>query len=167
LEKQLKIAASAVLIGSILLVAMIAYQSSLFAGRVVPGLDFEEIDKGSYCGIKSRVDYVISDNASWNTLWTDLHNISTGHPDLPFVNFSREVVIAVFIGEFSTGGYSATISRIDFTLFGTAVYVDEVHPGAGCGVTMALTQPYHIVKAEINAAVSVQFVYDLITHDCP
>ncbi len=40
MERELKITASAVLIGSILLVAFIAYQSSLSAGKVIPSVFF-------------------------------------------------------------------------------------------------------------------------------
>jgi hypothetical protein len=166
MEKTTKIAGSAVLIISILVVALSAVQSGLLAGNVLPDLYFEEIDQGYYCGIKARTEFVIEDNESWGVLWEDLHNISTGFPNLPTVNFSREVVIAVFIGGFPTGGYSATITRIDINLTGPVVYVDEVHPGEGCGVTMAFTQPYHIVRVELTSPQPVDFVYNVIITNC-
>ncbi|MHA1963753.1 MAG: protease complex subunit PrcB family protein [Candidatus Thorarchaeota archaeon] len=166
MEREAKIAGSAVLIGSILIVALIAVQSGLLAGNVLPDLYFEEIDQGFYCGITARTEFVIEDNESWSALWTDLHNISTGYPDLPTVNFSQEVIIAVFIGGFPTGGYSANITRIDINLTGLIVYVDEVHPGEGCGVTMAFTQPYHIVRVELASPQPVDFVYNVIITNC-
>ncbi len=165
LERNLKVIAGAVFLVSILFVSGILLQT-IREPKVLPTVFFEEIDQGYYCGIKVRIEYVIDDNESWGSLWEDIHNTSTGYPDLPFVNFSKQVIIAVFIGEFPTGGYSATIKRIEATFAGLKVHVDEVHPGEGCGVTMAFTQPYHIVIAEIDSSRSIEFIYYLIIQPC-
>lgn len=134
--------------------------------RVQPGLYYEEIDQGFYCGIITRSEYVIDDNETWNILWTNIHNISIETPVLPYVNFSKEVVIAVFLGDLPTGGYSVDIKRIEVTTFGWIIHVDETHPGEGCGVTMAVTQPYHIVKANTTAPMQAEFTYNVIIDNC-
>lgn len=167
MERAIKIGSSAVLIGSILVVALIAFQSGFLAGKVLPSLYFEEIEQGYYCGIKARVNYVIDDLETWETLWTDIHNTSTGTPELPYVNFTSEVIIAAFLGEFATGGFVANITRIAVSGNGITVYIREQHPGDNCGLTMALTQPYNIVKASVESVQSVEFVYNLVIHNCP
>ncbi len=155
--------------GALVIVALVALAS--FVLLIIPGLGasipFETIDKGYYCGIDERLTLAISDNETWNELWTDLHNRSSSVPDLPAVNFSSEVVIAVFQGTRATGGYDTTISRIVMAVDGINVYIDEGHPGPNCGTTQALTQPYHIVKIQLqdqNAA--FHFHHNVTTYTC-
>lgn len=167
MESSIKKVAIVTVLCSLLVISVMGLRIWSGSNRVLPGLSFEEIDQGYYCGITTRAEFVIEDNESWSDLWTDLHSTSTGYPDLPTVNFSREVVIAVFIGDFPTGGYSATITRIAFNLAGPVVYVDEVHPGEGCGETMAISQPYHIVRVELTSTQSVDFIYNVIVTNCP
>ncbi|MFW9976444.1 MAG: protease complex subunit PrcB family protein [Candidatus Thorarchaeota archaeon] len=158
-----KVIAGAILLCTLIVGSVIVLQFS-FAPSSIP---FEEIEQGYYCGIKNRINYVINDLESWETLWTDMNNISTGVPDLPFVNFTYEVVFAVFIGEFATGGYIAEITHITASGNRLTVHIKEQHPGEGCGVTMAFSQPYHIVKASMNSTLSVEFEYSLVIHNCP
>ena len=167
MERSIKIAAGATIVCSLLVVSLIALQMWDSSTRVLPTLAFEEIEQGLSCGIRARINYVIDDLETWETLWTDLYNISTVVPDLPYVNFTSEVLFAVFLGEFVTGGYVAEITRIAASLNGLTVYVREQHPGAGCLVTMSPTQPYHIVKASVASMLSVEFVYNLVVHNCP
>ena len=165
MEQNLKMVAIAVVLVSIISVSYLGFQNAMNP-RVLPTVHYEEVDQGYYCGIREKVEYVIDNNESWGILWTEMHNISTSTPHLPSVDFQNEVVIAVFIGEFSTGGYSANIKRIEYTTGGYIVHVDEIHPGEGCGLTMALTQPYHIVKANLTITHQVEFVYTIVIDDC-
>jgi hypothetical protein len=138
--------------GAIVIIASLAIAS--FYLFLVPGMDtivgiaipFEEIDSKGGGGITERVEYLISDNETWNSLWNDLHATRSSVPPLPIVNFSAEMVIAVFQGERPTGGYVTTITRIIQTTTSFEVFVDEEHPGPGSIVTMAFTQPHHIVR---------------------
>ena len=156
----------AVVLISVLFVSFIALQYAIYP-KVLPSIHFEEIEQGGTSGIRTSINYVIDDMETWETLWTDLNNISTSVPDLPYVNFTSEVVFAVFLGEFATGGYVAEITRIEPTINGLVVHIRETHPGASCMVTMAITQPYHIVKASNISIQSIEFVYNLVIHNCP
>ena len=162
---------SMVIKGTVTFAVILLVGSILFVEVGIPQLPvplpFEEIEQGFYCGLRARVNYVITDNDTWNTLWMNMNNISTGYPDLPFVNFTNEAVIAVFLGEFSTGGYVAEITDIIESGDKTTVNIREQHPGAGCGVTMAFTQPYHIVKVLVDLSQPVEFVYTQVIYDCP
>lgn len=166
MERALRRTGIVVLLVSILFVSSIALQSMLYP-KVLPSLYFEEIDQGGTCGIQSRINYVIDDLETWETLWTDIHNISTSTPELPYVNFTKEIVIAVFLGEFATGGYVAEITRITPSLTGLTVHIMETHPGASCIVTMSITHPYYIVKASTISTQSVEFAYNVVIHNCP
>ncbi|MGY5853399.1 MAG: protease complex subunit PrcB family protein [Candidatus Thorarchaeota archaeon] len=167
MESSIKKVAIVTVLCSLLVVSVIGLRGWSYGNRVLPSLYFEEIEQGCYCGIKTRAEYVIENNESWGLLWTDLHNISTGVPNLPSVNFTIEVVFAVFLGEFNTGGYTAEITRIAPIANRLTIYIRETHPGAGCGTTQALTQPYHIVKANVTSWQSFAFDYTLVIQNCP
>lgn len=166
MERNLRRASIVVILVSVLFVASIAIQSGLYP-KILPTLSFEEIDKGAASGIHNRINYVIDDLETWETLWTDMHNISTSTPELPNVNFTEEIIIAVFLGEYATAGYVAEITRIVPSLNGITVYVREEHPGSSCFVAMVFTYPYHIVKASVASSQHFVFEYDIVIRECP
>ena len=145
---------------------MIALPYVLFP-KVEPSISFDEVDTGGYSGIGIRINYVIDDLETWETLWNDIHNTSTVTPETPYVNFTSEVIIAVFLGEFATGGYVAQITRISVSTTGLIVHIREEHPGPGCIVTMSTTRPYLIVKAAIDPTQSIEFEYEIVIRNCP
>jgi hypothetical protein len=65
---------------------------------------------------------------------------------LPVVNFSKEIVAAVFLGSRPTGGFNVEIlsTRVE----GDALIVEygERRPGRGDIVSQVLTSPFHIVR---------------------
>ena len=131
---------------------------------LVDSIPFEIVEQGGSCGILARVEYIITDEQEWETLWIDMHNRRSRVPDLPPVNFTTDTIIAVFQGERVTGGFRITINRIVFNETNFVAYVDERHPGPGEIVTFSLTQPYHIVKISgYPQDLPVEFVYNIIT----
>lgn len=108
-------------------------------------VSFETISKGFNSGHIEKKHYVIENEAEWKNLWGKTNSISIPQPELPEVDFNKEMVIAVFQGEKSTGGYSIEIVNIveDSKI---TVFYKEFSPEPGDFVTQALTQPYHIVK---------------------
>lgn len=162
MDKKFKFIAGAVLLCTMIVGSVIIIQ----IGMLAPTIPFEEIGRGWECSIETRVNYVIEDLDTWNTLWTNMWIWGTYLPELPFVNFTSEVVFAVFLGEFYTGGYSAKITRITLSEDGLEVHIREVHPNPHCGVTMAFTYPYCIVKAAVKPVPSVSFEYNLVISNC-
>jgi hypothetical protein len=133
------------------------------------GIDvpFEEIDKWWISGYESRDNLTIRDDETWETLWTEMESIHSHPADLPKINFTREMIIAVFQGERGSSGYWTNITRIIMTNAYYVVYVDEIHPGETCILLAVMTYPYHIVKiSDLPLNLPVQFVYNIIIHDC-
>ena len=88
---------------------------------------------------------VISTEDEWKKVWSQVSSPQLLKPALPEVNFETEIVIAVSMGERQTGGYGIEIKRIVRHVEEIIVEVEEQHPRPDSLVTMALTQPYHIV----------------------
>jgi len=110
--------------------------------------DFDTIEKGYYGGHKPKAEYVIKDEKEWEKIWNSTYSICTPKPDAPTIDFSKDMVIAVYQGEFNTGGYGIEIKQITEGSNSLEVIVEETFPGPNDMVTMAFSQPYHIVKTE-------------------
>jgi PrcB C-terminal len=62
------------------------------------------------------------------------------------VDFDREMVVGIFLGEKSTGGYEIEIVRAEQGDSSLYFYYREKSPPPGAMVTQALTQPFHLVR---------------------
>jgi len=107
---------------------------------------FETIDRGFHSGIRDARQVVIYDLEAWRGLWTEHVKGRFPEPPLPPVNFIHEMVIAFFLGEKSTSGYTATVREIFVSDGKLVVKVDVETPPPGAFLLQVLTQPFHIVK---------------------
>ncbi len=130
-------------------------------------VSFETIDPGGGYGYEDRDNFAIRDAVTWENLWQDLYSGHFPVPEVPSVDFISEILIAVFQGERGSGGYLTNITRITMTIAYYVVYIDEIHPGEGCGVAAVMTYPYHIVKiSDLPLNLPIRFVYNTTVYDC-
>lgn len=111
-------------------------------------MTFTTIDNGSQSGIGERGLHVARTEAEWTALWKRHTSRTQPAPPTPKVDFNADMVIAVFAGTKKSGGYSLGISRIKEAGNKLMVDVVESSPRPGAMTTMALTQPFHIVKLQ-------------------
>jgi hypothetical protein len=78
----------------------------------------------------------------WEALWT----AHAGRAPLPEVDFSTEMVVAVFLGTRPTGGFGVEIIGAHTENGALVVEYVERRPGRGGFVAQVLTTPFHIVK---------------------
>ncbi len=104
------------------------------------------IRKGLYSGIREPLQIVIRSQEQWAAFWARHSSTQVGPPSPPDIDFSAEMVAGVFLGEKSTGGYTAEITRAELDGSDLRFYYRERSPTPGAMVTQALTQPYHLVK---------------------
>ncbi len=128
-------------------------------------LKFETFEKGFYSGVKKRGEFVIKNREDFSELWRSLKSIFIPFPEPTFIDFEKFMLICVFMGERSTGGFNIEIERIIERGREILVYVKEESPGRNCVVTMAFTQPYHIVKLEKKDK-KVKFFYKKTIREC-
>ncbi len=106
--------------------------------REVP---FSTVDRGVTSGIKEAGFFVLRTEEEWQRFWRR-HASS----DPPVVDFSREMVIAAFMGEQRTGGFSIEIQKVEDKGGLLKVLVQKTLPAPESPVLQVLTQPYHIIK---------------------
>lgn len=107
-----------------------------------PSSGLVTLAQGTHSEIGDPREAVIRTQAEWAALWK-----AHGQPEPPVaVDFSREMVAAVFLGTRATGGYSVQI--VGTRRSGDALVIEytEQQPDRDAILTQALTTPFHIVK---------------------
>jgi len=111
------------------------------------------IEKGARSQIQDPKQVVVRTATEWQALWRQ------HAPDrpLPSVDFSKQSVVAVFMGARNTAGYSVGIVN---TTEGNGVLIvryKETAPPRDAIAAQVLTAPYHIVAIAKTSAARVEF----------
>jgi hypothetical protein len=109
-------------------------------------LSIATIEKGYRSGIRGPLQTVIRNQDEWNAFWKRHSSTDTNSMLAPIIDFSREMVVGIFLGEKSTGGYEVEMVRAERRDSSLYFYYREESPPVGAIVTQALTQPFHLVK---------------------
>jgi hypothetical protein len=122
-------------------------------------LSLTTVAKGYRSGIREPLQIVVRNKDEWNAIWKRHSSIDTNPRPAPSIDFNREMVVGIFLGEKNTGGYEVEILRgeKDNLLY---FYYREKSPAAGAIVTQVLTQPFHLVKVAKYQNVQVIFRRD-------
>jgi len=115
------------------------------AGRTGTPLSFSTVELGVSSGIREPTRIVARTSREWLVVWAR-HVQSIGAVVPPPVDFSREMVVGVFLGERDTGGYQIEIIGVERTASVLRVLYVTREPEAGAVLTQALTQPFHLVR---------------------
>ena len=107
------------------------------------------IEKGDQSNIDDAKQVLVRTEAEWTKLWRQ-HN-----PDRPkpAVDFTKEMVVAVFMGSRPNAGFSTAITSAMAANGALLVKYKETAPAAGAVSAQILTFPYHIVaigRAEVK-----------------
>jgi PrcB C-terminal len=85
----------------------------------------------------------IRSKEQWQHFWTR-HAIS----EPPTMDFSRDMVIAVFMGEQRSHGSAIEIQRVEYKSVLLKVLSQVVKPPSDTTTLQVPTQPYHIIKLQ-------------------
>lgn len=132
---------------------------------LVPSAEIDTLVDESYSGVTEPRREVFRSDSAWGDFWETVHQTRSPRPEVPEIEFGRQMVIAVAMGQRPTGGYAIDIEamyRDDGTLH---VLVLETSPGPSCGTTQALTQPV-LAVAVAAAEGKVAFHEDSAVTDC-
>jgi len=120
------------------------------------------LEQGSRSGYKDKGALIISDFKTFRDVWRNVHGSESG---MPTIDFSSQMVLAVFQGQKNTGGHSIRISEIVNNDGQLNVVVVETVPGSSCVVTQAITQPYHLVSIPITGQ-TINFKSETTVSEC-
>jgi hypothetical protein len=103
-------------------------------------IEVRHLGQWSNTGIAESRRLVIRDNDAWASFWSQL-----GVGGRPEVDFKRNIVVAVAMGQRSSGGYDIAIQQVSEVAGELTVDVVETSPAPTCATTMALSQPADVV----------------------
>jgi hypothetical protein len=111
------------------------------------------LDKGLDSNVDAARQSTARTPAEWETLW----RAHGGDRTRPPVDFSKEFVVAVFLGSRPTAGFSVEITGTRDDGGAVVVQYREGRPPAGAIVAQVLTMPYHIVAVRHAPVSDVKF----------
>jgi hypothetical protein len=93
-------------------------------------------------GLRDSTRRVITDAATLAATWRQVYE-GRGPlpPQVPSIDFDREMVVVATMGTQRSGGYTVYIDSAKVAGNAMLVYVRSVLPGPTCGATAALTEP--------------------------
>jgi hypothetical protein len=103
------------------------------------------IHSATTSGFTGPEQLVLRDQAAWQAAWARLHEGMVA-PALPTVDFTREMVVLLALGERSSGGHQVRFDGITASGADATVRYTITEPGAGCMTTQAMTAPVDIVR---------------------
>ena len=111
------------------------------------------IEKGDQSNIDDAKQVLVRTEAEWTKLW---QQHAPDHPR-PRVDFSKEMVVAVFMGSRPNAGFGTTITSATAGNGALIVRYKDTKPGPASVSAQILTFPYHLVAIPKAAVTDVKF----------
>lgn len=124
-------------------------------------LAWETIASGTQAtGVQGARYQLITTQDQLISVWSQVHATQLQPPPLPQVDFQRETLVAIFLGQRSSGGYGVTVRRV--AVEGDELYLDTEfrEPQAGAITTQALTSPWTLVRV-LRGGFEVAWIRDV------
>jgi hypothetical protein len=121
------------------LVLAIAMQAAGVPPTTPPAL--RTIEHGQISWVDSPRQAVARTPQEWAALWR------SHAPDrpLPAIDFSKDMVVAIFLGSRPSAGYAVDITGIKEANGAVVVQYHETQPSSNVVTAQVITDPYHIV----------------------
>lgn len=149
------------MIAFILALALVAAQSPAERKARVNDMVLEApatrtIEKGDHSNVDDARRVLIRTDAEWTALWLQ----HAGERPRPAIDFSKEMVVGVFMGSRPNAGFSTTITSATAGNGALIVRYTEKMPSTGSVSAQVLTFPYHLVAIPKAAVTDVKFEKD-------
>jgi hypothetical protein len=135
------------------LIHLVVFSSLALLVHAQGGVGPRTIDKGDQSNIDTRREVVVRTPAEWQKLW---QQHSPDRP-MPSVDFSKEMVVGVFLGSRPTAGYGVAIVKTIDANGVLHVQSRESAPGRDAITAQLLTFPYHLVAVAKSPSLDVRF----------
>lgn len=144
------------------LIALLATMTGLVAGvgaHAGETLPMRNLSKGGFSGITELQQVVIKEEKAWQEFWTKHSVDAKSAKKIPKVNFDKEMVVAVALGQQRTGGYLVEILRIEKEADKLKITIKRRAPPPDGILLQTVTSPFHCV-AVAKCDLKPQFVED-------
>lgn len=114
---------------------------------------FTTVAKGDASGQQTSRQVIIRTAAEWKALW----NEHAPTEKLPAIDFSKEMVVGMFLGTKPSAGHEVEIVGVRTQENELIVEYVQKQPGRGTMAAQILTEPYHLVAVPKHAGM-VRFI---------
>jgi protease stability complex PrcB-like protein len=121
----------------------------LLAAVLQTTVPMRSLDKGPMSQVDSARQAVARSAAEWSALWSQ----HAGDRARPAVDFSKEMVVAVFLGTRPTAGFSVEVVGARQEGATLIVSYRESRPQPGVVTAQVLTSPFHVVAVPMHGDV--------------
>ena len=111
------------------------------------------IEKGDQSNIDAARQVLVRTDAEWTALWRQ-HSPDRAKPK---VDFSKEMVVGLFMGSRSNAGFSTAVTTTTAANSALIVKYTETIPAPGAITAQILTFPYHLVAIPKSDVKDVKF----------
>jgi hypothetical protein len=126
------------------MIATLILLAGSLAGHALTPVPFTTISQSDQSAVEDARQVVVRTAEEWKSIWKE-H--APGRP-MPAVDFTKSMIIGVFLGTRNTAGYRVTITGIERDGATVAVTYREARPRAGEMLAQVLTFPHHLVRVE-------------------
>lgn len=135
--------------------SLILAAATLLAAASAQAQSFEKNPiQGQSSAIREQRTVVVRTEQEWKSLWVQ----HSGTEQAPAVDFSREMVVGVFLGERRTAGYKVAVviqpDPMDSNKI--VVFYREIVPAKSGFAAEVVSRPYVLVKVKIRKTVSFE-----------
>lgn len=127
--------------------------AALLVAVLQTSLPMRSLDQGQSSAIDAAKQVSARTADEWDALWKQ-HASGRARPS---VDFSKEVVAAVFLGSRPSAGYGVQIVRVRQEGGALVVSYRETRPAPDALTAQVLTSPYHIVAIPKGSTTDVKF----------
>ena len=118
-----------------------------------PAVTTRTIEKGDQSNVDDSRHVLVRTDAEWSRLW---QQHATGRPK-PSIDFSKEMVVGLFMGSRPTAGFSTAVVSTTAGNGALIVRYTETFPPPGGVTAQVLTFPYHLVAIPKTDVKDVKF----------
>lgn len=99
-----------------------------------------------YSGLVDTQRLIVRDATAWQQVWSAIWRNQSPTPPLPAIDFGRDMVAVVALGQRATGGFAILVDSAATSADGLTIVVRSIAPRPSCIVTQALTQPVDLAR---------------------
>jgi hypothetical protein len=117
---------------------------------VPPGLVI--LEQGAHSDVADEAYKDVHNDADLKALWAQVYGKSASPPSIPQIDWTKQMVLAYFMGEQKHTGYRIAFTEAQEDLGVFKAQVTVTIPGMNCHANPDKVRPYIIVAVPISAA---------------
>ncbi|PCH78165.1 MAG: hypothetical protein COB98_01365 [Flavobacteriaceae bacterium] len=109
-------------------------------------INFKQLIAESQGGFSSAKFLIIKEKQTTQDVYNQINNIRNPGFEVPTIDYNKQMLFALFMGEKSSGGYTISVDHIIESSNRLTVFINETSPKGM--TTMAITSPFCFVLLE-------------------